>query len=236
MSGSERLLPRESPAVHVRLGRMEYGRALAIQRRLHERRARGEIDDVLLTVEHDPVFTRGRNARETEFLVPPEVVQRRGIPVVDVERGGDVTYHGPGQIVAYPIVDLRDRGRNVEQYVRALEQAVIATLGSYGIAGSRRSGCPGVWVHEGKVASVGVYVKRWVTRHGLALNVDVDATHFAMIHPCGLPVRAVSMNDLLDEPTSVEHVESRLVEAVAALLGWRLRAGALVDVGEGDDG
>ncbi len=211
---------------------MAYGRTLDIQRRVHALRVVGALPDVLLTVEHDPVFTRGRSARPVEYLVSTEDVARAAIPVVDVERGGDVTYHGPGQLVAYPIVDLRCYGRDVKRYVGMLESAAIGTLRVFGIDAGPRAGFPGVWVREGKIASVGIYVKDWVTRHGLALNVDVDPAHFGMINPCGLPVRAVSMSELLARPIGMAEVEEALVVHLARLLGRRLERRSLTDLEE----
>jgi lipoate-protein ligase B len=211
---------------------MEYRQALEIQRSVHAFRRAGKVPDVVLTVEHDPVFTRGRTARPIEYRVSLDAVRRAGIPVVDVERGGDVTYHGPGQLVAYPIVDLRQQGRDVKRYVETIEGAVIDALAAFGIEASRRPALPGVWVREGKIASIGVYVKDWVTRHGLALNVGVDPAHFGMIHPCGLPVRAVSMNELLERPVPLEDVEVRLVASLARGLGWRVEPRGLEELEE----
>lgn len=222
---------RESEvAFHVRLGRMAYAGALEVQRHVHTLRIEGRVPDVLLTVEHDPVFTRGRSARATEYLVPADEVDRAAIPVVDVERGGDMTYHGPGQLVVYPIVDLRRHGREVKQYVRALEEAAIATLRTYGIDADRRPGFPGVWVQEGKIASIGIYVKGWVTRHGLALNVDADSAHLGMIRPCGLPVKAVSLCNIAARPVALSEVEDRFAANLADLLGWRLERRTLADL------
>lgn len=201
---------------------MEYGQALALQRRVHALRVRGLVPDVLLTVEHDPVFTRGRSAGPLEYRAALEEVDRAAIPVVDVERGGAITYHGPGQLVAYPIVDLRNHGRDVKRYVATLEDAAIATLNGFGIRADRRPGYPGVWVEAGKIASIGIYVREWVTRHGLALNVSVDPTHFGMIDPCGLPVRAVSMSEVLGTPIRLVDVEAAFASNLAERLGWRL--------------
>jgi lipoate-protein ligase B len=206
---------------HVRLGRMPYDEALDIQRRTHTLRVAGLVGDVLFTVEHDPVFTRGRSAGDGGFRVGLDDVARAGIAVRDVDRGGDVTYHGPGQMVAYPILDLRQHGRDVKAHVRWLEEAAIRTLARHGIAAGRRDGLPGVWTDRGKIASVGVSVRRWVSMHGLALNVAVDASHFAMINPCGLPVKAVSMNDILETPAALSDVEAEFVDAYARLLGAR---------------
>ena len=207
--------------MHVPLGRLSYDAAVEIQRRTHALRVAGLVPDVLFTVEHDPVFTRGRSARDGSFRVAPEEVERAGIAVRESERGGDVTYHGPGQLVAYPIFDLRLRGRDIKAHVRFLEEAALRTLERYGLAGGRRDGFPGVWTDRGKIASVGVSVRKWVSMHGLALNVEIDASHFAMIHPCGLPVRAVSMNDHLDVPVRLADVEDEFCRVYGELLGLR---------------
>ena len=221
---SVRSLGRSTPSgvlAYVRLGRMAYDEALDVQRRTHAMRAAGLVGDVLFTVEHDPVFTRGRSAKDGGFRVGLDDVARAGIAVRDVERGGDVTYHGPGQMVAYPILDLRQHGRDVKAHVRWLEEAAIRTLGRYGLTAGRRDGLPGVWTDRGKIASVGVSVRSWVSMHGLALNVAVDAAHFAMINPCGLPVKAVSMNDILETPAALSDVEAKFVDAYAQVLGVR---------------
>lgn len=211
-------MPRDV-AILARLGRMSYDEALALQRRIHAMRAAERIRDTLLLVEHDPVFTCGRSARADSFRVGFDDVARAGIAVRDTDRGGGVTYHGPGQMVAYPILDLRARGRDVRSHVRRLEEAAIRVLGRCGVVAVRRDGFPGVWTDRGKIASVGVSVRGWVTMHGLALNVCVDETHFAMIHPCGLPVQAVSLRDLLRDAPTLGDVESAFVVEYGELLG-----------------
>ncbi len=204
--------------MHISLGRMSYDEATSIQHRVHTLRVAGRIGDVLLTVEHEPVFTRGRSARPGSFRASREEVAKAGIAVRDSDRGGDVTYHGPGQLVVYPILDLRGHGRDITSHVRALEEAAIRTLARYGVAAVRRGGYPGVWTEHGKIASVGVSVRRWVSMHGLALNVEADASHFAMIDPCGLSVRAVSMNDTVVPPARLADVEEEFCRAYGRLL------------------
>jgi len=165
------------------------------------------------------------------FRVSRESIARAGIAVCETERGGDVTYHGPGQLVVYPIFDLRGRGRDVKAHVRALEEAAIQTLAGFGIEAGRRLGLPGVWTERGKIASVGVYVRRWVSMHGLALNVAVDPSHFAMIDPCGLPVRAVSIGDEAASPPTLKEVEQRFVAEYGMQLGveWREESRAWIE-------
>ena len=170
----------------IDLGRMEYGAALALQRALRERRIAGEAPDTLLMVEHPPVVTLGRRAAKADLLLSRELLQAQGVAVFDVERGGRATYHGPGQIVAYPIISLRERGLSVPRYVAALEEAVIAYLATLGLEAARRAGYPGVWVRGRKIAAIGVHLRQWVSMHGVALNVSTDLAQYAAIVPCGI--------------------------------------------------
>lgn len=205
-------------AALVRLGRMAYADACAVQRRAHARRVAGRVPDVLFTVEHDPVFTRGRTSRADSFRASIEEVRRAGIDVVDTDRGGGVTYHGPGQVVAYPILDLREYGRDLHQHIHRLEEATIRTLAAHGVAARRREGFPGVWTDGGKIASLGVAVRAWVSFHGVAVNVCANEEHFAMIDPCGLPVRAVSICDVARPAPTVADVERTFVAQYGDLL------------------
>ena len=166
----------------VQAGVVPYGEALAWQRRLARERIAGTLDhDVLLLLEHPPVVTLGRSGGAAHLL------RRDGIEVFEVERGGDVTFHGPGQLVGYPILDLRNHRQDLHWYLRTLEQTLIAALGTLGIPAQRHPGYTGVWTHGRKIASLGVHVKQWVTWHGFALNVTTDLTHFDRIVPCGIP-------------------------------------------------
>jgi lipoyl(octanoyl) transferase len=178
------------------LGVMRYGEAFALQQALVERRKRGEIVDQMLFVEHPHVVTLGRNGHSANLLASPEILERTGIEFHSTDRGGDVTYHGPGQIVAYPIFDLRDWKRDVVAYMRALEDVLIATLAEFGIAGERLEGATGVWVGGAKVAAIGVHISRWVTSHGFALNVDTNLDYFRYIVPCGLTKPVTSLRAL----------------------------------------
>src|SRR3981081_2535798 len=168
------------------LGRVPYAEAFALQQQFVERRKRGEIPDQLLIVEHPPVVTMGRNGHDENLLAAPELLERAGIEFHRTDRGGDVTFHGPGQIVGYPIVDLRDWQRDVVEYVRAIEQVLIDTLAEFGIAADRMAGATGVWVDGRKVAAIGIHISRWITSHGFALNLDTDLSYFQYIVPCGL--------------------------------------------------
>lgn len=178
------------------LGRIGYADASALQRELVERRKAGQIPDQLLFVEHPHVVTLGRNAKEQNLLAPPEVLLRAGIDLQATDRGGDVTYHGPGQLVGYPILDLKEWKRDVFAYVRALEEVVIRALGEFGLTGTRESGMTGVWADGGKVAAIGVHLSRWVTSHGFALNIDTDLNYFRYIVPCGLTRPVTSLRAL----------------------------------------
>ena len=217
-------------ALHLSLGRADYGWTLDLQRTLHARRKAGVAPDVVITVEHNPVITFGRTGSREHLLAAPSELKREGIEVFEVERGGDVTYHGPGQLVVYPIVDLREHGRDVKGFVRRLEDATIATLADLDIGAGRRDGYPGVWISDRKVASIGLYVSGWVTRHGLALNVAVNPAHFAMIRPCGLPVEMVSICDLLGRTVLLDRVRDALLERLAERFGWELEASSLAEI------
>ena len=191
------------------LGRIRYGDALAIQQRLAADRKQGLVPDHLLLLEHPHVITMGRNGHAENLLASGEVMERSGIEYYPTDRGGDVTYHGPGQLVGYPILDLRDWKRDVGAYVRALEQTIIDTLAEYGIEAGRIPKLTGVWVGERKIAAIGVHLSRWVTSHGFALNVSTDLSYFQYIVPCGLTKPVISMA-ALGVRTSREEAGRRL--------------------------
>ena len=205
-----------SPIPLYDLGRVPYRAALAFQRRAVETRANGEAPDVFYVVEHDPVLTVGRGGHAENFRTGAADLNRRGIDVVPVERGGDVTYHGPGQIVGYPIValDALPGGRDLHRYLRDIEEALIECLGAFGIDAGRRPPYTGVWVADRKVAAIGVAVRRWIAFHGFALNVDPDLSHFDLIHPCGIrDLGVASMASLLSVAPPREAVIARLAAA-----------------------
>jgi lipoyl(octanoyl) transferase len=178
------------------LGRISYADALALQQELVARRKLGETSDHLLLLEHPHVITLGRNGHMSNLLASGEILERAGISFFPTDRGGDVTYHGPGQLVGYPILDLRDWKRDVGAYVRGIEQALIDTLADYGIEAGRIPKLTGVWVGESKIAAIGVHLSRWVTSHGFALNVSTDLDYFKYIVPCGLTKPVTSMRRL----------------------------------------
>ena len=202
-------------AVH-RLGRLRYNAGLELQARLVRERQAGQIPDTLLLLEHDPVFTLGQNARQENVLVPAEVLRARGFDVEETGRGGDVTYHGPGQLVAYPILDLNPDRRDVHKYLRDLEEVMIRTCGDYGLAAQRVEKMTGVWIAGRKVGAIGVRLGRWVTSHGLALNVSTDLAAFRHIVPCGLHGHDVtSLEREIGGPVSLPEVMDRLTTHMA---------------------
>ncbi len=178
------------------LGRIGYGKAFELQQQLVAERKQGQIGDQLLLLEHPHVVTLGRNGRMENLLASGEILSRAGVSFYPTDRGGDITYHGPGQLVGYPILDLREWKRDVVGYVRAIEQVIIDTLADYGIDAGRIPKLTGVWVEERKIAAIGVHISRWVTSHGFALNVNTDLSYFQYIVPCGLTKPVTSMAHL----------------------------------------
>jgi lipoyl(octanoyl) transferase len=195
------------------LGQVPYRKALELQERLVERRREGEIPDQLLLLEHPHVITLGTSAQPHHILLSPQERDARGIDLHEVGRGGDVTYHGPGQLVGYPILDLKPDRRDVHRYLRDLEEVVIRTLAGFGIEGRREQEFTGVWTGQGKVAAIGVRVSsRWITSHGFALNVNPDLSYFSSIVPCGIQHRSVSsMAAILGREILIEEVLPELV-------------------------
>ena len=172
----------------AQLGLVPYAIALELQRDLARRRIAGEIDDdILLLLEHPPVVTLGRTAKEAHIVSSPERLRARGVEVHEVERGGDVTFHGPGQLVGYPIFDLKRHRQDLHWYLRQVEEALIVALRELGIGAERHTGYTGVWTQGRKIASIGVHARDWVTWHGFALNVTTDLSYFDLIVPCGIP-------------------------------------------------
>ena len=196
-----------------RLGVVPYADALEIQRALVEARRANRVGDLLLFVEHPHVLTlgvRGDGGR-SHILAPPEMLHARGIEIYETGRGGDITYHGPGQVVGYPIVDLKPDRCDVHRYVRDLEEVLIRTAADYGISARRIDGLTGVWVGHEKLAAIGVRISRWVTSHGFALNVATDLENFDLIVPCGLADRGVtSLSRLLSRSIDPPDVQNRI--------------------------
>lgn len=199
------------------LGRLRYADALVVQQRLVEQRKRGEGVDTLLFVEHPHTITAGRNARLSNLLASDEILQRSGIEFFETNRGGDLTYHGPGQLVGYPILDLREWKRDVHAYFAGVEQSLIDALAAFGVSAARvpERGYEGVWVGGAKIAAIGIHISRWITSHGFALNVDTDLSYFKYIVPCGLAKPVCSLQSLgFDE--QIEQVKKTIAHSFAA--------------------
>lgn len=202
-----------------RLGRIRYADGLALQEEQVRLRQSGEAPDTLFLLEHEPVFTLGRNARKENVLFPADELRARGFDVFETGRGGDVTYHGPGQVVAYPILELEPERRDVHRYVRDLEEVMIRLCADYGLTAGRIPGRTGAWVGEEKIGAIGVRISRWVTSHGLAFNVSTDLTPFALIVPCGIQDRGVtSLERLLHQAVPLDEAMDRLAAHFAAVL------------------
>jgi lipoyl(octanoyl) transferase len=191
-----------------RLGLVPYGEALALQKQLVEERKAGAIPDQLLLLQHPPVITLGVKTRNdrSHVIATPDTLAAEGVQVFEAGRGGDVTYHGPGQLVGYPIIDLKPDRCDVHRYVRDLEEVLIRTAAGFQIASARLPGLTGTWVGDKKLAAIGVRIARWVTSHGFALNVSTNLAHFGLIVPCGLSDKGV---------TSIDELTGRQVEAAA---------------------
>ena len=204
------------------LGRMPYAEALDLQRSLVQQRQAGAIGDVLLLVEHPPVLTlgvRGDGGRR-HILATSDELSSRGIDIFETGRGGDITYHGPGQMVGYPIIDLKPDRQDVHRYVRDLEEVLIRVASSFGIESARVAGCTGVWVGDEKLAAIGVRIARWVTSHGFALNVSTDLDRFKLIVPCGIANKGVtSLSKLLGRAVDPLEVEARVVASFGEVFG-----------------
>ena len=206
------------PLAVRRLGRISYSRGLELQQRLVAERQAGSIPDQLLLLEHDPVFTLGRNARAENVLFPAEALRDVGFEVYDTGRGGDVTYHGPGQVVGYPILELPLDRRDVHRYVRDLEEVMIRACADYGVEAGRVEGLTGAWVGRDKIGAIGVRIARWVTSHGFAFNVATDLSAFDLIVPCGIRGRGVtSLERLLGQAVAIDEVMDRLAAHFAAV-------------------
>lgn len=207
-----------------RLGRIDYASGLRLQHALVEARLKQQVGDLLLLLEHEPVITVGRSPRSEPIVGAP-------FPVVEIERGGEATFHGPGQLVGYPIVLLGDAERDLHRYLRQLEELLIRTVAALGYQARRHPPHTGVWVGERKVASIGVAVRRWVTYHGFALNVTTDLSAFRSFRPCGLPAEVMSsLAELGGNPISRTDVEAQLLEQAGPVLDRSVQSGQLEDL------
>ncbi len=196
----------------IDLGLMDYEKAWNLQHQLWSRRVEGKVPDLLLLLEHPHVITLGRRGNRSHLKVSPEILEGMKIPVFHVERGGDITYHGPGQMVVYPLLDLKDYGYRLIRYVDQLEEVILRVLRDFGIEGEKDPRNRGVWAEENKIASIGVAIKRWVSFHGFALNYETDLKYFDLIDPCGLVgEKMTSMARTLGRPISREQLAERII-------------------------
>lgn len=215
------------PSLEVRrLGTVAFGDAVDVQQRLVAERQEGLIADQLLLLEHPRVITRGVRAAADNILASPAVLRRRGVEIHDARRGGDVTYHGPGQLVGYPILLLKPDRCDVHRYVRDLEDVLIRAAADFGVRATRLAGLTGVWVGNDKLAAIGVRLSRWVTSHGFALNVTTDLDDFTLIRPCGLADRGVtSLARLTGAEIPISAVADRIVSRFAEVFEREVAAG-----------
>ena len=200
----------------VRTGLWDYQEAWDTQRQLHKARVAGEIEDTLVLTEHPHTYTTGKAGREENLLVDERRLAQDGIAVHRIDRGGDITYHGPGQIVGYPILDLHNYYLDVHRFLRDIEEVIIRTLPEYDIAAGRSAGLTGVWVNGAKIAAIGIKVSRWVTMHGFAFNVNTDLDYFGNIVPCGITDKTVtSLEQLVGQKVDLATVQERVAQKFA---------------------
>ena len=194
------------------LGRKDYKEVWDLQKKIHERRVEEKIPDTMILVEHNPVITMGRAGKQSNVLWPLDLLKERGVQYYEIERGGDVTYHGPGQLIGYPIFNVRDGFAGIKPFINAIEKAIIAMLADFAITGMKNEKMIGVWTEEGKICSIGIAVRRWVSFHGFALNVNTDLGYFDLIVPCGLKnVEMTSMQQILGKEVSLDGVRKSII-------------------------
>ncbi len=212
----------EKNCLLVNAGLIEYEKAHSMQKNFLERRINNESPDVLILAEHEPVITAGRGFREENLLVSEAELEKENIRLYRIERGGDATYHGPGQIMGYPIIDLSGYNRDVHWFVRSIEQVIIETLRDFGINGLRAETHPGVWVDGMKIASIGIAVRKWVAYHGFCLNVCPRMENFSFINPCGLDYNVLtSMERILKKKVSLEDVREKITRHYSRIFNIR---------------
>lgn len=209
----------------LKFGIMDYEQAHNLQKQILQDRIENKCTDHLILLQHNPVITIGRSGDNKNIIAPQSILNSQGIKVYEIERGGDVTYHGPGQLTGYPIIDLRNYRKDVHWYLRQLEEVIIKFLSYYDIVGKRVSGLTGVWVGDEKIAAIGVAVKRWVTYHGFALNVNPNLSHFELIHPCGITDKEVtSLTKILGFDIDVREVEDKVITAFSDIFDVEIGA------------
>lgn len=215
----------------VDLGTKDYKLVWDIQKKIHEKRALDEIDDTLLLVEHDPVITMGKSGKEQHLLLSQELLRKKGVTYYEIERGGDVTFHGPGQLVGYPILNIKQGLAGIRPYIERLQEIIIATLADFGIQATAKDKMIGVWTLSGKICSIGVAVKRWVSFHGFALNVNTDLSFFDLIVPCGIKnVTMTSMKEIVHTDIAMHDVKEKVKAHFSALFGKTIEERCLEEI------
>jgi len=208
----------------MNLENVPYDEAFFLQKKIQQECIEGIREDTLILLEHPPVFTIGRKGGEGNLLVSKEKLKQLGIELFYTNRGGDITYHGPGQIVIYPILNLNSYGRDIHRYVRNLEETIIHVLAGYSISAGRKEKYTGVWVKNEKIAAIGVAIKKWVTLHGAAFNIQPNLNHFKMIKPCGITEYGVtSLERLIDRKTPMEEIRGKITKSFAKVFGIEIK-------------
>lgn len=200
------------------LGNMDYKEVWELQKRVHAKRVAGQIHNTLILVEHNPVITMGKSGHQGNVLFPVEFLKNRGVAFFSIERGGDATFHGPGQLVGYPIFNVKDGLAGIKPFIAAVEDAVIGVLADFNIEGLKKNKMIGVWTTSGKICSIGIAVQRWVSFHGFALNVNTDLSYFDLIVPCGLKnVQMTSMERIVGKKLAMEEVKKSIVTSFSKI-------------------
>uniref|UniRef100_A0A7C4TDR1 Octanoyltransferase n=1 Tax=candidate division WOR-3 bacterium TaxID=2052148 RepID=A0A7C4TDR1_UNCW3 len=212
-------------------GNKDYKEVWDIQKVLHKRRVNGEIPDTLILVEHNPVITMGKSGKEENIRVPMELLKEKGIDFYNIERGGDVTFHGPGQLVGYPIFNIKMGLVGIKPFIEKIEEAIIATLSDFNIKGRKREKMIGVWVDDEKICSIGIAVKEWVSFHGFALNVNTDLRYFDLINPCGfINIKMTSMHKILNQLVAMAAVKESVVKNFCKIFLKKVDIGLFNDI------
>ncbi|MGQ9533770.1 MAG: lipoyl(octanoyl) transferase LipB [bacterium] len=194
------------------LGKRDYKEVWDMQRELHLKRVNGQIPNTLILVEHNPVVTIGRSGKSENIKMPIQLLKEKGIDFYHIERGGDVTFHGPGQLVGYPIFNIKEGLIGIRRFIEMIEDAIIGVLADFAIKAEKREGLIGVWTERGKICSIGIAVKRWVSFHGFALNVNTDLRYFDLINPCGFKdIKMVSMQEILGHEIAMSEVKKKTI-------------------------
>jgi lipoyl(octanoyl) transferase len=215
----------------VNIGRTKYADAWELQRRVFSARLEQRISDVLLLTEHHPVYTLGKAADDNHLLAKNEELTAQGVDVFWIDRGGDITYHGPGQIVGYPILDLNQHYNDIHRYLRDLEEVMIRALSEYGVEGTRDKEFTGVWVKNEKIAAIGVKVSKWITMHGFALNINTELSYFDRIIPCGIFHKGVtSLQQILNKEIELTEIHSHLINHFSLLFNMEIKQVSLEEL------